>query len=88
MSNLTSSNNSEVSNPASPKAAAIVLRRVPDNQDYEIWVTYPNPSSAVSVPSKRGMIMAFSGAVTLTLARQIAHLVAQNYGLASFREES
>jgi hypothetical protein len=26
--------------------------------------------------------------MTIALARQVAHLVAQNYGLAGFREES
>ena len=70
------------------KVAAIALRRAPDNQGYEIWVIYPNPSYAAGIPPRRSMLMAMSREVTLALARQVAHMVAQNYGLRGFREES
>lgn len=101
MNNLTNNNNrnsnghtgigntnSGISNLTAPRLAAIVLRRVPDNQGFELWVLYPNPTGAASIPPKRSMLMAFSRDVSLTLARQIARLVATDYGLSGFIEEA
>lgn len=50
---------------------------------FELW-----RSGAANIPPQRSTIMAMSKEMRLALARQVAHRVAQNYGLSGFREES
>jgi hypothetical protein len=79
--------NNGIGDPTTPRAVAIILSKVQDKQGYEIWVIYSSAIRAFNAPLKRSMIMAFSRDVKPTLVRQIAHLVAQNYGLPGFVEE-